>query len=599
MFEERQLKYLCPEDYDDLSNTFFPHIVLKLELQGTRVYLDFGTILYRNHTKVNKRTHSSSVYRNTLIVDLVEPMRNYFLDMVKKYSHASIKHFFKVIRVVVKDLYKLYENIEWKDKGQAIEIYKGYTHHLIMDRATKLKNSISDMGTYSRKQTVLAEIISRSLGIDIQEIKSSYVEVASKHKQPIQPVQQENFIKFFELNKRIFLTLIDFFISENKQFPIEIIFDECNINKAFYYFNENDNKQDNYIINEQRSHVKMINLACSSFINCLIAATSMNAAQIYSLRVDNIKDLQSSTKGTRVLTVKPRAGYKSVEFTMPMKFKILLNKFLEFRQWVHQNYNLDCSSSDCKELLFFGLNKCITVYGENSIVSYSEAQHILYRKWFKDKFPSVDWIPLSKLRATIANIYHNESNSSLSVAKKLSNSPRIVSGSYSEATENQVMSEMTDTFSEIAKAAPVISSRSTSIKINLLNTFDTDMGHCLSRNPKLDTAYKDTDLDDPNCSNAISCLFCENYVIHTDDEDIRKLLSAQKVFEMANSPFNTENIYNVLQRINEIFALIKEIHPEKMNHILSISREIKEGKLTLFFGNLMNLMTDLGIDFNE
>ena len=52
-----------------------------------------------------------------------------------------------------------------------------------MDRATKLKNSITDLGQYNRKQHVFAEILSRSLEIDIKEVKNSYIEIASKHKE--------------------------------------------------------------------------------------------------------------------------------------------------------------------------------------------------------------------------------------------------------------------------------------------------------------------------------------------------------------------------------------------------------------------------------
>ena len=223
----------------------------------------------------------------------------------------------------------------------------------------------------------------------------------------------------------------------------------------------------------------------------------------------------------------------------------------------------------------------------------------MYRQWFVKTFHTINWIPLSKIRATIANIYNNESNSSLIVAQKLSNTPEIVTSSYSEVTENQALSEMTNIFSEIAKVAPIISTKIIHSESEKANNLNTDMGHCISKSPNLDSTYHGLDLDPPHCSNAISCLFCENYVVHTDEEDIRKLLSAKKVFEMANSPLNVESIYTVLQKINEIFTLIKVNYPDKENQIIEISKEINQGKLTDFFGTMMNLLTDLGVNFYE
>lgn len=593
MFEDRNIQYLFPEDYDALSSAFLPNVVLQLKVDGRITYLDFGTILYKKHTTVKGKTHSASVYKNTLFKQLIKPLHAYILAIVKKYSHASIKHYFKVIRRVMKDLYSLYENIELKKKIQTLEIYKNYTHYLIMSRGTKLKDSIADMGIYSRKQNVLAEILARSLNIDLQEVKDSYIEVASKHKKPVQPVEEEKFSSFFELNKNIFLTFSNFILDDKSQFPVEIKFQEYNINMQFDYFNKADNKENH------RGRIKMINLACSAFVNCFVAVTSINSAQIYNLCINSIRDLKSSTKGMRVITVKPRARYKTVEFNIPLRFKKLINNFLTFREWILKNYNLKNNLHESKDLLFFGLNNSNTLNYDNLIISYSQNQHNIYRQWFINSFPTIEWIPLGRIRATIANIYNNESNNSLMVAKKLSNTPKIVTSSYSEATENQTLSEMTNIFSEISKAAPLISTKIIQTEDEKANNLNTDMGHCISQSPNLDSTYHGLDLDPPNCSNAISCLFCENYVVHTDKEDIRKLLSAKKVFEMANSPLNVESIYLVLQRINEIFSLIKTNYPEKENQIIEISKEINQGKLTDFFETMLNLITDLGVDFYE
>ena len=108
MFEERDIKYLFPEDYDALSTSFLPNVVLKLKVVGKISYLDFGTIFFQNHTAMNRQTHYALVDKNSLFIELISPLHEYILDMTQKYSHASIKHFFKVIRNVIKELYSHY-----------------------------------------------------------------------------------------------------------------------------------------------------------------------------------------------------------------------------------------------------------------------------------------------------------------------------------------------------------------------------------------------------------------------------------------------------------------------------------------------------------
>ncbi|KXZ65092.1 hypothetical protein [Acinetobacter venetianus] len=597
MFEEREIQYIWPEDYNDLLKNDLPNIVFKLNDAGRIAYIDLGTIFYKKHTRVYIKTHTANVYKNTLWTELIDPLHEYILEMTQKYAHASIKHFLKVIRNVVKDLHNLYDEIELHKKEKALELYQKYTQYLVMDRASKLKDSIADMGIYNRKQTILAEILSRSLNMSIYEVKNSFIEIASKHKNHNQPVDNEIFIKFFELNKVIYQKISDFFVN-NRKLPIEIKCAINNIDDIFFYFNKNDEAIGKYTNKIQRSHIKMINLGCSAFVNCFACVTAINTAQIYNLSINDINNLEASTKGIRVSSIKPRAGYKKIKLSIPLKFKEILKDFLQFRLHIQENFNFDNRNTENKDLLFFGLNNPMFINENNYIIQYSETQHSLYKKWFSSEFPQVEWVPLNKLRATIANIYHNESKSLLSVAKKLGNTPQVVSTSYSEATEAQVLSEMTNTFNSIAQAAPILVSKPT-VKFNLETSLDTDMGHCVSKEPNLDINYHDADLDTPNCSNPISCLFCENYVVHTNRDDIHKLLSAKKIFEMANSSQNSENIYLVIQKINEVLQSITSSYPLKEQEIDECSKLISLGKLTPFFEIMLNTLTDLGIDFYE
>ena len=99
MFEERDIKYLFPEDYDALSTSFLPNVVLKLKVVGKISYLDFGTIFFQNHTAMNRQTPYALVDKNSLFIELIPPLHEYIVDMTQKYSHASIKHFLKSLEM--------------------------------------------------------------------------------------------------------------------------------------------------------------------------------------------------------------------------------------------------------------------------------------------------------------------------------------------------------------------------------------------------------------------------------------------------------------------------------------------------------------------
>ncbi|NUF16766.1 hypothetical protein, partial [Acinetobacter lactucae] len=359
MFEERDIKYLFPEDYEALSTSFLPNVVLKLKVVGKISYLDFGTIFFQNHTTVSRRTHYALVDKNSLFTGLISPLHEYMLDMTQKYSHASIKHFFKVIRNVVKDLYSRYGIFELQERSQALDIYKEYTQYLIMDRATKLKNSITDLGQYNRKQHVFAEILSRSLEIDIKEIKNSYIEIASKHKEHNIPVDEHKFQNFFQINETIFLNFSDFLINK-KNLPIHIKNKDIDI--SFYEAFNNKKIEHNNIDKINQNNAKISNLAITAFINCFVSASALNTSQIYSLKVSDVKDLHSSTKGMRIITTKPRAGYKNIELTLPLKFRKLLLDYLNLREWVIKNYKFDDDIGESENLLFISLNNTKAIY---------------------------------------------------------------------------------------------------------------------------------------------------------------------------------------------------------------------------------------------
>jgi hypothetical protein len=54
---------------------------------------------------------------------------------------------------------------------------------------------------------------------------------------------------------------------------------------------------------------------------------------------------------------------------------------------------------------------------------------------------------------------------------------------------------MTNIFSEIAKVAPLIRTKTVHTESEKVNNLNTDMGHCIGQSPNLDTIYQNLDLD--------------------------------------------------------------------------------------------------------
>ena len=68
---------------------------------------------------------------------------------------------------------------------------------------------------------------------------------------------------------------------------------------------------------------------------------------------------------------------------------------------------------------------------------------------------------------------------------------------------------------------------------------------------------------------------------------------------MANSSQNSENIYLVIQKINDILDYLIQYNSKTEQEIFQISQLISKGKLTPFFEIMLNTLTDLGVDLYE
>ena len=93
----------------------------------------------------------------------------------------------------------------------------------------------------------------------------------------------------------------------------------------------------------------------------------------------------------------------------------------------------------------------------------------------------------------------------------------------------------------------------------------------------------------------IKISLCENYVLHTDEIDLRKLLSLRKITEM-HSDLNEEMLI-VKFRIDEILKQIVNKYDHVKSLIHTIKAEVDDGYFDENWQNILELLIDLGVQF--
>ena len=365
------------------------------------------------------------------------------------------------------------------------------------------------------------------------------------------------------------------FDSDGKPLP----FNEIKIILSDYYDNEHSQKyfyQDTLInhrnkwINEELDSRKTYayNLCTYCFYYIYLSFTAANIQPTLDLKISdlNIENLGLSTFARKH---KYRAG-RQIEFSAPSQLKRYLIQYLKLREWV-DSLGL---SGDCEEYLFvrIGEHRQLKRFARSSVSSTDENSPL---------FKGIKRIAARDIRNLCAEYYikHSKGNLSL-VARKLNNSLATVAKSYtsinieSQAIEmNQYHEKMTTAILRLNRT-----NRQT-ISVKTSTQYDTERiptGSCsnLSNNSPIRAKGFNNEAPAPSCATFESCLFCEFFAIHTDFEDIHKLLSLREALlkssEIRNDPehyliaiepslYRIDEIINILQKKdNEVIRLIND-----------------------------------------
>lgn len=317
--------------------------------------------------------------------------------------------------------------------------------------------------------------------------------------------------------------------------------------------------------------------ALQAFTLLFIAHTGMNLEQVRTLEWSG--DYEVGTVRQKFRVVKWRAHGKKQSFEIQSTFLADFKRYLELRSYL-------LNGRQCK-WLFFSLG--IRGLGQPGQLKYyaprqlyqrlmridSSLPVITPRQW---RSANVDWMLRKEVPLSVAADVVQNSEETLKAA--------YVAGS--PETHRVEMTAFLDKVSSVVLEGEQVRNPSQ----------EGPVGRCVDYGkPKADGTSGTVS---PDCRNPEGCFFCDNYKVHADEHDVRKLLSCRfcilKTTSLAASVEHFDSVFGeILSRINELLVEIgKRI--QKPELISSTTRSVEEfGELDEYWAAKLELLIQLDL----
>ena len=319
------------------------------------------------------------------------------------------------------------------------------------------------------------------------------------------------------------------------------------------------------------------------------------ALQVLLCQASDVEKLKNDTSNHKLIASKARAGGKKVEIPITKKMVKALKDYLIFREKILNEYGEGLKLL-IKDSLFFGFTLDFFVTTREVISPLCLKDFLNFKLWYFSIIGKETWINPKDARRSNSNIVQNLEEGLDFVAERFGHTESVNIKHYTEATREQTHIQMTNFFNEVYSQM-IFNNRNTDKLIPVITDLDsknTIAGHCVNAEPARAEGFNEN-IEVPNCSNPASCLFCKDYVVLTEETDIRKLLSLRKIAELHPDPNDEMQI--VKFRVDEILKYISD----KNNHIIPlisfINDEVNQGYLDENWEVIMELFADLGVDF--
>lgn len=344
-----------------------------------------------------------------------------------------------------------------------------------------------------------------------------------------------------------------------------------------------DNASSRYRKNNEnlRSHLrqKIGTHAVVAGMIAFIAATGCNLSVATNLEVDTL-ELVPTSQGNRFSGTKGRANGKTVTPEFGARFLPVFKKYLDLRKWV---------LNGVESMLIFPFAS-----PRFGIIPLDSNQISGTKTLFAKSLPGTAWVTSSQWRKNVSYQYIKISDGDMVLAsEKLGNTEATLRQSYGRPAFEDFANEMTNFF-ELMHQAAVDRTRSVAcIPVRIVDDDSsetaTGIGSCEKApksTPKLALGFTEQ-APSPACGAPETCLFCEFYAVHADEQDIRRLLSLRYLILAIKDkqPFDHWQIKfgPSLHRIDEVLSAIKTIDASIEPIINRVRDEVESGALDAFW----------------
>lgn len=329
------------------------------------------------------------------------------------------------------------------------------------------------------------------------------------------------------------------------------------------------------------SRRRLMNLAQFAYLTMFIANTGMNESILRDLEFQ-AEWADEDFLGERIEVgfrgLKARAGNKVVTFNITVVHLKEFKRFIKLRNEIcnGNNYKYLFVAMDSDGLCIdepLANNSILEYYRKVRSYFYPKIKSISFRQWRKYKFDNVS--KLASFKIAVDALQNTETTA--------------ISNYMEQACDESVL--------EISR---FIKAYDQGLKLEgRSNALLTPAGAC--GEPGSPQLIKVINTIAPDCRNFLGCLFCENFLTHAIEADIRKLVSMKyflnKIMPLSKSGNAFESTGGLtVQRIDEFLETIKKISPEIYAVVRKLECEVDEFQaLDSYWQSKLHLLSKLDL----
>lgn len=341
--------------------------------------------------------------------------------------------------------------------------------------------------------------------------------------------------------------------------------------------------------------------------------TRSNQSVVLDCKIHTLK-FDPTTKGYRTSGLKSRAGNRPVFPEFGARFVPTMKKILYIREWI-----LDGAKSEWMW--------CILPTRKNQKKPLIVKKSLFIKKRQKDKksitdspeyhnengirgrmnhlYPDIKWVNSRNARNASSVIINDLANGDTEKSSTMmSNTEAVYIKHYNDKALDDVATEMEVFLTKLHNSAVKRTRNKDSISVSIVGKDEGEAipsGSCMELlNPERIDDFT-VEVPEPDCQKFENCLFCKHFAIHTDETDIRKLLSLQYLIKSirgvgADIQGYIDRWGIIIHRIDEILNIICERDKLANQLVEKVRAEVNEGELLDDFWSVhLNTLVDVGV----